>query len=161
MRERARQMREKRKFGKQTQQAVLQARKTEKRQLTEAIKASRKKSGHNRAELLDSILNEFREEHEPKPNQKKTSKQISFHRAKDIANRRKVNRQRDYKNKKYGHGGQKKRAKRNNRESFGTGLLREFNPSKHQATPQKLAKMRSEARKVGQKKNRGRSKGRR
>lgn len=45
LRERARQMREKRKFGKQTQLAVLQARKAEKRRLTEAIKASRKKSG--------------------------------------------------------------------------------------------------------------------
>ncbi|THD19255.1 rRNA-processing protein EBP2 [Fasciola hepatica] len=90
LRERARQMREKRKFGKQTQLAVLQARKAEKRQLSEAIKASRKKSGHNRAELLDSILNQFRDEHEPKPNQKKVeAKQTGFHRAKDVANRRK------------------------------------------------------------------------
>ncbi|KAF6770050.1 hypothetical protein AHF37_11840 [Paragonimus kellicotti] len=54
LRERARQMREKRKFGKQTQQAVLQARREDKRKLTEAVKASRKKSGRSLFGLMDS-----------------------------------------------------------------------------------------------------------
>ncbi|KAA0195818.1 rRNA-processing protein EBP2 [Fasciolopsis buskii] len=162
LRERARQMREKRKFGKQTQLAVLQARKAEKRRLTEAIKASRKKSGHNQADLLDSILSEFRDEHEPKLNQKKAeTKQTGFHRAKDIANRRKINRQRDYKNKKYGHGGQKKRSKRNTRDSFGMGLKRDFDPSKHQNAPKKVGRMKAKGGGLKMKHKRSQSKRRR
>ncbi|KAA3681212.1 rRNA-processing protein EBP2 [Paragonimus westermani] len=143
LRERARQMREKRKFGKQTQQAVLQARREDKRKLTEAVKASRKKSGKNQEEVLEKILGEYRNEHE----------KGGFHRPKDIANRRKFNVRRDFKNKKYGHGGQKKRGKRNTMESAGSGALlrRDFNPLKHQAKSSKAGKMRMESRRTKRK----------
>ncbi|KAF8569163.1 hypothetical protein P879_08085, partial [Paragonimus westermani] len=143
LRERARQMREKRKFGKQTQQAVLQARREDKRKLTEAVKASRKKSGKNQEEVLEKILGEYRNEHE----------KGGFHRPKDIANRRKFNVRRDFKNKKYGHGGQKKRSKRNTVESAGSGALlrRDFNPLKHQAKSGKTGKMRIESRRIKRK----------
>ncbi|KAF5399467.1 Eukaryotic rRNA processing protein EBP2 [Paragonimus heterotremus] len=174
LRERARQMREKRKFGKQTQQAVLQARREDKRKLTEAVKASRKKSGRssiglmgsstsrtlsqleysvgkNQEEVLEKILGEYRNEHE----------KAGFHRPKDIANRRKFNVRRDFKNKKYGHGGQKKRSKRNTMESAGSGahLRRDFNPLKHQAKPSKAGKMRTKRKmKVTGKSHKGRRK---
>ncbi len=45
LRERARQLREQRKFGKQTQREVLEARRKEKKQHMDALKAARKKPG--------------------------------------------------------------------------------------------------------------------
>ncbi|OON13713.1 eukaryotic rRNA processing protein EBP2 [Opisthorchis viverrini] len=148
LRERARQMRERRKFGKQTQQAVLQARKAEKRQLTDAIKASRKKFGKDHDGTLDQILGEYRDT----PDKQKPG----FNRAKDVANRRKINYQRDYKNKKYGHGGQKKRSKRNTAESFSGGARKDFNPAKHQAKPKKLSALRKNRGKSGKPKGKKR-----
>ncbi|CAI2736978.1 unnamed protein product, partial [Dicrocoelium dendriticum] len=148
LQERARAIREKRKFGKEIQQAVLQARKEEKRKLTAAVKASRKKSGKDRADALAEILAEHQIEYDNK------AQKTGYHRAKDVANRRKINHKRDYKNKKYGHGGQKKRSKRNTLESTHSGktLLRQFDPLKHQATPRKAEKILKERRKGKQKK---------
>ncbi|CAL8104020.1 unnamed protein product [Calicophoron daubneyi] len=146
LRERARQMREKRKFGKQTQMAVLQNRRAEKRKLTEAIKASRKKSGKNQEAVLDEILKEYQTGEDRNNTQKNKPEKGGYHRAKDIANRRKYNHRRDYKNKKFGHGGQKKRGKRNTTDSFASGFRRDFNPLVNQGTPQKAKKMRLEAR---------------
>lgn len=155
LRERARQIRERRKFGKQVQQAVNQTRKEEKRKLTEAVKSTWKKTGINREEKLEQILNEFKKDYEPKndkSNVKGSSSSLkSFHTAKDYANRRKINQKRVYKNNKYGHGGQKKRQKSNTSESVNIGARRDFSQLKHQATPNKAKQIRSNNRKLKQK----------
>lgn len=72
-----------------------------------------------------------------------------------------INRQRDYKNKKYGHGGQKKRSKRNTRDSFGMGLKRDFDPSKHQNAPKKVGRMKAKGGGLKMKHKRSQSKRRR
>ncbi|CAH8429838.1 unnamed protein product [Schistosoma curassoni] len=153
LRERARQIRERRKFGKQVQQAVNQTRKEEKRKLTEAVKNTWKKTGINREEKLEQILNEFKKDYEPKSDKSnmKTSSSKSFHTAKDYANRRKINQKRVYKNNKYGHGGQKKRQKRNTSESVNIGARHDFSQLKHQATPNKAKQIRLNYRKLKQK----------
>ncbi|CAH8429936.1 unnamed protein product [Schistosoma mattheei] len=140
LRERARQIRERRKFGKQVQQTVNQTRKEEKRKLTEAVKNTWKK-----LELI--------KDYEPKNDKSnmKTSSSKSFHTAKDYANRRKINQKRVYKNNKYGHGGQKKRQKRNTSESVNIGARRDFSQLKHQATPNKAKQIRLNYRKLKQK----------
>ncbi|KAH8856127.1 putative rRNA-processing protein EBP2 [Schistosoma japonicum] len=152
LRERARQIRERRKFGKQVQQAVSQARKEEKRKLTEAVKSTWKKTGSNREEKLEQILNEFKQDYEPKnENSNKKTPSKSYHTAKDYANRRKINQKRVYKNNKYGHGGQKKRQKRNTSESVHLGARNDFSQLKHQATPNKAKQIRLDNRKFRQK----------
>lgn len=153
LRERARQIRERRNFGKHVQQTINQTRKEEKRKLTEAVKSTWKKTGIDREEKLEHILNEFKKDYEPKNDKsnKKTSSLKSFHTAKDYANRRKINQKRIYKNNKYGHGGQKKRQKRNTCESVNIGARYDFNQLKHQATPNKAKQIRSNYRKLKQK----------
>ncbi|CAH8429304.1 unnamed protein product [Heterobilharzia americana] len=151
LRERARQIRERRKFGKQVQQVVHQARKEEKRKLTEAVKNTWKKTGTNREEKLEQILSGFKKDFEVN---EKTDKQMAsktFHTAKDYANRRKINHTRVYKNNKYGHGGQKKRQKRNTTESLNSGVRRDFSQLKHQATPNKAKQIRKDIRKSREK----------
>ncbi|CAH8438434.1 unnamed protein product [Schistosoma turkestanicum] len=159
LRERARQIRERRKFGKQIQQTINQTRKEEKRKLTEAVKSTWKKTGINREEKLEQILNEFKKDYEQPKNDKSNEKVSSssstpaktYQTAKDYANRRKINQKRVYKNNKFGHGGQKKRQKRNTSESVHVGARRDFSQLKHQATPNKAKQIRSSYRKLKQK----------
>nr|CAH8822263.1 unnamed protein product [Trichobilharzia regenti] len=151
LRERARQIRERRKFGKQVQQKVNQARKEEKRKLTEAVKSTWKKTGINREERLEQILNDFKKDYEPNEKSNKKATEKNFHTPKDYANWRKINHKRVYKNNKYGHGGQKKRQKRNTADSLNSGARRDFSQLKHQATPNKAKQIRKDIRKSRQK----------
>ncbi|PVD23550.1 hypothetical protein C0Q70_16822 [Pomacea canaliculata] len=89
----AKKLRELKKYGKKVQQEVLQKRQKEKREMLDAVKKYRK----GKIEKLD-FLNDI--------NEKKTK-----------SAQPKANKRRDWKNQKFGFGGQKKRSKRNTKES--------------------------------------------
>jgi rRNA-processing protein EBP2 len=90
--EKAKKLREQRKYGKKVQQEVLQARQKEKKEMLAAVKKHRKKGGGDL-----SFLENGKNKNDSKNN--------------------KANPKREFKNKKYGFGGQKKRSKLNTRDS--------------------------------------------
>ncbi|KAL5963532.1 putative rRNA-processing protein EBP2, partial [Taenia solium] len=123
MRERARQLREQRKFGKQQQKEILEARRLEKKKHMEALKVAKKRlGGKEQVQMLEEFLQSA-----PKPSKGKPSRDGNevnqdrkYFRPAEYAKRRKINHRRAYKNQKYGFGGQKKRSKRNDALSIRT-----------------------------------------
>lgn len=113
-REKAQKLRELRKFGKKVQQDVLQKRQKEKKEMLEAVKKFRK-GQKNKLDFLDDSEGK----HKGKGQQKDRPHQ--------------PNKKRQYKNQKYGFGGQKKRSKHNTKES--SGDLSEFNVKVNQGRP--------------------------
>ncbi|KAK7101313.1 probable rRNA-processing protein EBP2 [Littorina saxatilis] len=91
--EAAKKLRAAKKFGKKVQQEVTLARQQQKRELSEAVKKYRKGKANNLDEILDGSA---------KKNQQ-------------------PNKKRQHKDRKYGFGGQKKRGKRNTKESVDQG----------------------------------------
>lgn len=101
-REKAQKLRELRKYGKKVQQDVLQKRQKEKREMLDAVKKYRK-GQKNKLDFLDEI--EGKNKGKGQGQQKDKPHQ--------------PNKKRQYKNQKYGFGGQKKRSKQNTKESSG------------------------------------------
>ncbi|XP_033737670.1 probable rRNA-processing protein EBP2 [Pecten maximus] len=109
--EKAKKMRELRKYGKKVQHEVLQKRQKEKREMMDAVKKY-KKGQKDKLDFLDD---------KGPPNKKqKTGQKQEFH----------ANKKREYKNKKFGFGGQKKRSKMNTAKS--SADMSDFNPHIHQ-----------------------------
>ena len=107
--EKAKKMRELRKYGKKVQQEVLLKRQKEKKEMIESVKKYRK--GQAGAEALS-----FLDDNKGGKGQQK---------GKDGQK----NPKREFKNKKFGFGGQKKRSKLNTKESMND--MSSFNPAKH------------------------------
>ncbi|BHF80788.1 Probable rRNA-processing protein EBP2 [Sparganum proliferum] len=142
LREKARQLRQARKFGKQTQKEVLEARRLEKKKHMDALKAvKRKPGGKEQAQLLEDFLSSGKQSGKNKsaPNAKEEGR--TFYRPKDVASRRKINYKRAFKNQKYGHGGQKKRSKRNDAESI-RSMGQEVRVLTHRASASRVNKLR-------------------
>ncbi|KAL3867886.1 hypothetical protein ACJMK2_040732 [Sinanodonta woodiana] len=95
--EKAKKLRDLRKYGRKVQQEVLQKRQKEKKEMLDAVKKFRK-GQKDKLEFLNSLEPNGTEQ---KPGQKNGDK-------KHLQNKR-----RDFKNKKFGFGGQKKRGKYN------------------------------------------------
>ncbi|XP_059156511.1 probable rRNA-processing protein EBP2 [Physella acuta] len=108
--EKAKKLREMKKYGKKVQVEVLQKRQKEKREMLESVKKFRK----GQVDKLDI----FDETIERQPKQQNQGKQIQG------KQQFKPNKKREYKNKKFGFGGQKKRSKYNTAES--SADLRDF-----------------------------------
>jgi len=107
--EKAKKLRELRKFGKKVQQDVAAKRQKEKKEMMEQVKKYRK----GKEASLDFL-------EEGKTAQKASDKPS-------------VNKKREAKNKKFGHGGQKKRGKMNTAASAGS--MKEFDRGVHQSKP--------------------------
>ncbi|VDM32031.1 unnamed protein product [Hydatigera taeniaeformis] len=123
MRERARQLREQRKFGKQQQKEILEARRLEKKKHMEALKAAKKRpGGKEQAQVLEELLQSGSKQSKGKHSHDGGGKNQDrkYFRPSEYAKRRKINYRRAYKNQKYGFGGQKKRSKRNDAQSICT-----------------------------------------
>ncbi|KAL3313032.1 putative rRNA-processing protein EBP2 [Cichlidogyrus casuarinus] len=129
--ERARQLRDQRKFGKKTQIEVLNARKQEKKRLNEAVKAARKKSAKGQKFDLDAVLEEVQAE----TNMKKRDNGLDRH-------LNKVSKKRDYKNRRFGFGGQKKRSKWNDKQSADN--FKDFKVLTHQPTAGRVKKLKKQ-----------------
>jgi len=127
--EKAKKMRELRKYGKKVQQDTLLRRQKEKREMMDAVKKFKKgkKSG------LD-FLDKAREEDGSAPHSK-SGKSPG-----------KPNQKRQHKNKKYGFGGQKKRSKYNTAESH-KDFKKDFSAKKHSTRPGKVAGMKKQGNK--------------
>ncbi|KAK3592144.1 hypothetical protein CHS0354_019434 [Potamilus streckersoni] len=95
--EKAKKLRDLRKYGRKVQQDVLQKRQKEKKEMLDAVKKFRK-GQKDKLEFLNSLKSNGMKQ---KPRQKKGDR-------KHVPNKR-----RDFKNKKFGFGGQKKRGKYN------------------------------------------------
>ncbi|XP_064607441.1 probable rRNA-processing protein EBP2 [Liolophura sinensis] len=95
--EKAKKLRDLRKYGKKVQQDVLQKRQKEKKEMMDAVKKYRT-GKKNKLDFLE------KEEGPPSKRQKKSQTQGT-------------NKKRDYKNSKFGFGGQKKRSKSNTAQS--------------------------------------------
>lgn len=113
--EKAKKLRELRKYGKKVQQEVLQKRQKEKKEMLDAVKKYRK-GQKNKVDFLEDM----------EPRQKNQQKTKNEHRP---------NKKREFKNKKFGFGGQKKRSKMNTASS--SGDMSEFDPNVHQRRPGK------------------------
>ena len=116
--EKAKKLRELRKYGKKIQQEVLQKRQKEKREMAEAIKKYRKTGKQDKLDFLED---------RPDRKHENARKQVF-----------QPGKKRELKNKKYGFGGQKKRSKYNTRESAND--LSDFSVRKHAMTPIRLKK---------------------
>ncbi|XP_052256609.1 probable rRNA-processing protein EBP2 [Dreissena polymorpha] len=116
-RDKARKLRDLKKYGKKVQQDVLQKRHKEKREMLDAVKKFRK----GQKDKLD-----FLEETEGKGK----GKQQNRHGKTDQPFQ--PNRKRQYKNTKFGYGGQKKRGKMNTKESASdmSGFSKKINQGK-------------------------------
>jgi len=139
LKEKARQLREQRKFGKQQHKEILETRRVEKKKHMDALKAAKKKPGGKAAA---QVLQEFLTS--DKKRSKKTrdnDEDKSFFRPKDVANRRKINHNREFKNQKYGHGGQKKRGKRNDSGSIRRMESSEVKVLSHKASSDRINKL--------------------
>ncbi|KAH7727437.1 putative rRNA processing protein EBP2 [Aphelenchoides avenae] len=102
-RENARRLREEKRFGIKAQKAALQQKSTQKRKLMEAVKKHRKGMKAQLETMLNNASKLQAEEDDEGPSQPKQFKKgITRHK----------------RDKKYGFGGQKKRSKRNDKESF-------------------------------------------
>ncbi|CAD5117134.1 DgyrCDS5942 [Dimorphilus gyrociliatus] len=123
--EKAKKLREMRKFGKQVQQEVLAKRQKEKKEMMDAVKKYRK----GKKESL-----EFLEGDEKKGKDKNKNKN------------KKTNTKRDKKNAKFGFGGQKKRSKYNTKNSV-DAVYSDFKTKKNAMTPGKA----KQAKRQGQK----------
>nr|CDS27464.1 rRNA processing protein EBP2 [Hymenolepis microstoma] len=141
LREKARQLREQRKFGKQQQKEILEARRIEKKKHMEALKAAKKgRVGKEQAQVLEEYLTSgskkqaAHENPQSKPNSK-------YYRPEQYANRRKVNQKRVFKNAVYGHGGQKKRSKRNNAMSFASRSKGEVSVLNHTSSAARINRL--------------------
>ncbi|XP_069126555.1 probable rRNA-processing protein EBP2 [Argopecten irradians] len=107
--EKAKKMRELRKYGKKVQHEVLQKRQKEKREMMDAVKKY-KKGQKDKLDFLDD---------KGPPNKKQKT-----------GHKQDVNKKREFKNKKYGFGGQKKRSKMNTAKS--SADMSDFNPHVNQ-----------------------------
>nr|XP_022316458.1 probable rRNA-processing protein EBP2 [Crassostrea virginica] len=114
--EKAKKLRELRKYGKKVQIEVIQKRQKEKKEMLDAVKKYRK----GQKDKLD-FLNDLPGE---KNNQNKKN-----------ADKLRPNKKREFKNKKFGFGGQKKRSKMNTKGSASD--MSEFNPRINQKKPGK------------------------
>ncbi|KAI0230752.1 putative rRNA-processing protein EBP2 [Lamellibrachia satsuma] len=103
--EKAKKMRELRKFGKKVQHEVLQKRQKEKREMLNAVKKYRK-GQQAKLDFLD-------DEKEAKQKDNKTKQGPQQHKGQMFQ----PNQKRNYKNNKFGFGGQKKRSKYNTAKS--------------------------------------------
>ncbi|PAA70945.1 hypothetical protein BOX15_Mlig032812g3, partial [Macrostomum lignano] len=133
-REKAKELRQQRKFAKQAQVEAQLKKQAEKKQFTEAIKKIKKKGVG--AEDLEGMLSGKRRVGKPEgledtPIMHKQQQQKG-------GNARRSNKKRDYKNQKFGFGGQKKRSKYNTKDSARS--FSGFNTAKHGATAKKAAK---------------------
>lgn len=138
MSEKAKKMRELRKYGKKVQQEVLQKRHKEKKDMMDAVKKYRK-GQKDKLDFLD-------DKGPPNKKQKTAPKQ-------EIQ----LNKKRQYKNQKFGFGGQKKRSKMNTASS--SADMSDFNPRVHQKKfSNKASGNRSGGQKKGQVKRPGKSK---
>ncbi|XP_060585813.1 probable rRNA-processing protein EBP2 [Ruditapes philippinarum] len=116
-RDKARKLRELRKYGKKVQQDVLLKRQKEKREMLDAVKKFRK-GQKNKLDFLDD---------KDKGNKNKGQKR-------EVQDKNhQPNKKRQYKNQKYGFGGQKKRSKLNTKES--SGDMSSFNVKVNQGRP--------------------------
>lgn len=147
LREKARQLREQRKFGKQQQKEILEARRTEKKKHMEALKAAKKgRVGKEQAQMLKEYLTSGSKKQAARdnPQSKPSSK---YYRPEQYANRRRVNQKRVYKNAVYGHGGQKKRSKRNNAMSFASRSKGEVSVLNHTSSAARINRLSKKMRK--------------
>ncbi|TPX51804.1 hypothetical protein SeMB42_g00811 [Synchytrium endobioticum] len=110
--EKARKLRDLKKFGKKVQQAKLLERQKDKKAALETIKLARKKTGANR-----SNDDEFDIEIEPATSSKPKSNSSSANKKADNPRDRVKSKKRQYKDSKYGYGGPKRHAKSNTAES--------------------------------------------
>ncbi|VDO08210.1 unnamed protein product [Rodentolepis nana] len=141
LREKARQLREQRKFGKQQQKEILEARRIEKKKHMEALKAAKKgRVGKEQAQMLEEYLTSGSRKQaahdnlQSKPNNK-------YYRPEQYAKRRKVNQKRVFKNAVYGHGGQKKRSKRNNAMSAASRSKGEVSVLNHTSSAARINRL--------------------
>lgn len=118
--EKAKKLREMRKYGKKVQVEVLQKRQKEKREMMEGIKKFRK----GQVDKID-IMGETIEK---QPSKQQQDSKTTF----------KPNKKREFKNKKFGFGGQKKRSKYNTADSAAD--VSEFNHRKAQGKPNSKGK---------------------
>ncbi|CAL1544258.1 unnamed protein product [Lymnaea stagnalis] len=109
--EKAKKLREMKKYGKKAQQEVLQKRQKEKKEMLESVKKFRK-GQIDKINLFDEPI-----ERQPKQQQQLKGKQQFT-----------PNKRREFKNKKFGFGGQKKRSKYNTADSAAD--LRDFSARK-------------------------------
>lgn len=121
--EKAKKLRELRKYGKKVQQEILLKRQKDKKEMLEAVKKYRK-GQKDKIDFLDELDKPASKQQGGKQKDKKDFR---------------PNKKREYKNKKFGFGGQKKRSKSNTAKS--SGEMSEFNINVHQKRPgQKLKK---------------------
>ncbi|KAL8573165.1 hypothetical protein ACOMHN_036150 [Nucella lapillus] len=111
--ETAKKLREAKKYGKKVQQEVTLKRQQEKRELSDAVKKFRKGKANNLEEILDGSNKK------PQPNKKRA-----------------------HKNRKFGFGGQKKRSKRNTKESTARDTFSRPGQGKGKQKPNRLGKSR-------------------
>ncbi|KAI6184166.1 hypothetical protein M3Y97_00567200 [Aphelenchoides bicaudatus] len=119
--EKARRLRTEKKFALKTQHAALEQKQKNKRKLVEAVKNHRKGMKEQLETMLDQA-SEFRDMNEDNP------KGSSKHK------RPFSKMSRNERNKKYGFGGQKKRSKKNDKESFNNAF---GDAKKHGGPPMK------------------------
>ncbi|CAH1775661.1 unnamed protein product [Owenia fusiformis] len=122
--EKAKKLRELRKVGKKVQVDVIQKRHKEKREMLEAVKKYKK----GKQDALDFLNADDGPKQGKKPKPGAPAKKDDF----------KPGKKREYKNKKFGYGGQKKRSKYNTKESAAD--LSGFSSKKHATRPGKLEK---------------------
>ncbi|EUB56392.1 putative rRNA-processing protein EBP2 [Echinococcus granulosus] len=144
MRERARQLREQRKFGKQQQKEILEARRLEKKKHMQTLKAAKKRlGGKEQAQLLEEFLRSDSKQSKGKPSRggNEATLDRKYFRPAEYAKRRKINHRRAYKNQKYGFGGQKKRSKRNDAQSIRTTAKDEVSVLTHTASAERIKRL--------------------
>ncbi|XP_076307343.1 putative rRNA-processing protein EBP2 isoform X2 [Tachypleus tridentatus] len=122
--EKARKLRELRKFGKKIQNEVLQERQKQKKQMLESVKKYRKGQTKN-LDFLDGT-----------PIQSKKSSQEKGQKRNKMAQQRKK-----YKDTRYGYGGQKKRSKYNTAQS--SAAMSGFHSKKSSLPPGKKSKVKN------------------
>ncbi|XP_063403488.1 probable rRNA-processing protein EBP2 [Mytilus trossulus] len=127
--EKAKKLRELRKYGKKVQQEVLLKRQKDKKEMMEAVKKYRK-GQKNKLDFLDDL-------EKPGSTKKQGGKQTD---KKEVRS----NKKREYKNKKFGFGGQKKRGKQNTSDSARD--MSDFNPRVNQKRPGQKVKKTSQSR---------------
>jgi len=124
-REKAKKLRDLRKYGKKVQIEVLQKRQKEKREMLEAVKKYRK-GQKDKLDFLDD-----KEQMKAGPGKAKGNKPGNKPGNKSDSKPHIINKRREYKDKKFGHGGQKKRSKMNTKESAND--MSTFNPRINQS----------------------------
>ncbi|XP_055334644.1 probable rRNA-processing protein EBP2 [Paramacrobiotus metropolitanus] len=123
--EKAKKMREQRKYGKQVQLEVMKKRQEEKKRIAESVKKFRKGAKGEQDEL--DFLTELED------SRKNTSKGTNRHQQNQKGPIKKTGKQK-YKDTKYGFGGQKKRSKYNTKDSA-DDVHGKFDRRKHGSAP--------------------------